>query len=121
MTLSRAEEELMNFLWLLKKAALKDLLAAYPAPRPALTTVATLLKRMTDKGFVGFTKEGRSRQYYPLVPKKEYFSRHVNGLIKHFFDDSASQFASFFTRETDLSREELEELKAIIDKELKKK
>jgi hypothetical protein len=45
----------------------------------------------------------------------------VNGLIKHFFDDSASQFASFFTRETDLSREELEELKAIIDKELKKK
>ncbi len=76
---------------------------------------------MTDKGFVAYKSYGRSREYYPTVKKKDYFSKHVNGLIKNFFNDSASQFASFFTQETDLTKTELEDLKALIDKELKKK
>ena len=121
MKLSKTEEELMNILWQQKKAYMKDLLEACPEPKPAATTVATLLKRMTDKGFVAFEQSGRSRQYYPLVAKKDYFSRHVNGLIKNFFNDSAAQFASFFTSETNLSKEELEELRSLIDRELKKK
>lgn len=121
MKLSKAEEELMQILWEHKKAFMKELLEAYPEPRPATTTVATLLKRMTDKGFVGYTNFGRSRQYYPLVKKKDYFSKHVNGLIKNFFNNSAAQFASFFTKETDLSKEELEELRTLIDDQLKKK
>ncbi len=100
---------------------MKDLLDAYQEPKPATTTVATLLKRMTDKGFVAYKSFGRSREYYPLVKKKDYFSKHVNGLIKNFFNDSPSQFASFFTRSTDLSKSELEELKKIIDNELEKK
>ena len=121
MKLAKSEEELMNHLWKLEKAFMKDLLEAYPNPKPATTTVATLLKRMTGKGFVGYTLYGKSREYYPLVKKKDYFSKHVNGLIKHFFNDSASQFASFFTKETDLSKKELEELRALIDSEIKKK
>ena len=76
---------------------------------------------MTDKGFVAYKLYGKSREYYPLVKKKDYFSKHVNGLIKNFFNDSASQFASFFTQETDLSKNELEDLKKLIDNELKKK
>lgn len=121
MQLTKTEEELMNHLWKLEKAFMKDLLDAYPEPKPAATTVATLLKRMTDKKFVDYTLYGKSREYYPLVKKKDYFSKHVNTLIKTFFNDSASQFASFFTKETDLSKEELEDLKKIIDKELKNK
>jgi len=121
MQLSKSEEELMNIVWKLKKAFMKDLLDAYPEPKPATTTVATLLKRMTDKGFVAYNSIGRSREYYPLVKKKDYFSKHVNGLIKNFFNDSASQFASFFTKETNLSKSELEELKKLIDNEIKKK
>ena len=121
MQLSKSEEELMNIVWKLKKAFMKDLLDAYPEPKPATTTVATLLKRMTDKGFVSYNSIGRSREYYPLVKKKDYFSKHVNGLIKNFFNDSASQFASFFTQETNLSKTELEELKKLIDNEIKKK
>lgn len=119
--LSKTEEELMNVLWKQQKAFLKDLLDAYPEPKPATTTIATLLKRMTDKGFVAYKSNGRSREYYPTVKKKDYFSKHVNGLIKNFFNDSASQFASFFTQETDLTKTELEDLKALIDKELEKK
>lgn len=121
MQLSKSEEELMNILWKQKKAFMKDLLDAYPEPKPATTTVATLLKRMADKGFITYKAFGRSREYHPLVKKKDYFSKHVNGLIKNFFNDSASQFASFFTQETDLSKVELEELKKLIDNEIKKK
>ena len=121
MQLSKTEEELMNYLWKLEKAFMKDLLDAYPEPKPANTTVATLLKRMNDKGFVGYKLYGKSREYYPLVKKKDYFSKHVNGLIKNFFNDSASQFASFFTKETNLTKKELEDLKALIDNEIKNK
>jgi predicted transcriptional regulator len=121
MQLSKSEEELMNILWKQKNAFMKNLLDAYEDPKPATTTIATLLKRMTDKGFVGYKNLGRSREYYPLVKKKDYFSKHVNGLIKNFFNDSASQFASFFTQETQLTKQELEDLKELIDSELKKK
>ena len=121
MKLSKTEELLMNNLWKLEKAFMKDLLEEYPEPKPATTTLATLLKRMTDKGYISYNLHGKSREYFPLVKKEVYFSKHVNGLIKNFFNDSASQFASFFTKETDLTKEELEKLKAIIDGEIKKK
>lgn len=119
MTLSTAEEQLMQFLWTKEKALMKDLIESYPDPKPATTTVATLLKRMQDKQFINYTQKGRSREYFPLVKKTDYFSKHVNGLIKNFFNDSAGQFASFFTRETDLSQKELEDLRQIIDGQLK--
>lgn len=121
MKLSKTEEELMNYLWKLEKAFMKNLLEFYPDPKPATTTIATLLKRMTDKGFISYKLHGKSREYYPLVKKKDYFSKHVNGLIKNFFNDSASQFASFFTQETNLTKEELEDLKKLIDNEIKNK
>jgi len=54
MQLSKSEEELMNHLWKLQKAFMKDLLEAYNDPKPANTTIATLLKRMTDKGFISY-------------------------------------------------------------------
>jgi predicted transcriptional regulator len=119
--LSKTEEDLMNHLWKLEKAFMKDLLDLYPEPKPATTTVATLLKRMTDKGFIDYKLYGKSREYFPLVKKKDYFSKHVNGLIKNFFNDSATQFASFFTKETNLTKEELEDLKKLIDNEIKNK
>jgi BlaI family penicillinase repressor len=121
MQLTKTEEQLMQHLWELKKAFMKDLIDAYPDPKPAPTTTATLLKRMGDKGFVGFKVYGNSREYYPLVAKTDYFTKHVNGLIKNFFNNSAPQFASFFTQRTNLSSEELEEMKEIIEQEIKRK
>ena len=121
MQLSKSEEQLMQILWKKDRAFMKDLIDAYPEPKPAPTTVATLLKRMQDKKFVDYKQYGRSREYFPLVRKKDYFSKQVNGLIKNFFNDSASQFASFFTKEADLSKEELEDLRSLIDKKIKNK
>ncbi|MCQ0110296.1 BlaI/MecI/CopY family transcriptional regulator [Zhouia amylolytica] len=120
MKLSKSEEEVMNHLWRLKKAFMKDLLEQYKEPKPANTTIATLLKRMQDKGFVSYKLFGKSREYYPLVTKESYFSKQLKGLIKNFFNDSPAQFASFFTEKTDLSEEELKELRKIIDDQLKK-
>jgi predicted transcriptional regulator len=119
--LSKTEEQLMELIWQQEKVFLKDLVEAYPDPKPASTTIATLLKRMQDKGFVGYEVFGNSRQYYPLVKKADYFSKHVKGMIRNYFGDSALQFASFFTTSSDLSRAELEDLKKIIDQEIKKK
>lgn len=118
MQLTKTEEQLMELLWKQERAFMKDLIEAFPDPKPAATTVATLLKRMADKGFVGYKEYGKSREYYPMVKKSDYFSGQVNGMIKSFFNNSAAQFASFFTKETNLSDAELKELHAIIDKEL---
>ena len=118
MQLSKSEEQLMEHIWRLEKAFMKDLLDVYPDPKPATTTIATLLKRMIDKKFVSYNEFGNSREYFALVKKKDYFSKHVNSLIKDFFGNSASQFASFFTQETNLSNSELEELKKIIDSQI---
>ena len=119
MTLSPAEEQLMQLLWKQKKAFMKDLIDAYPDPKPAPTTIATLLKRMQEKGFVDYQQQGRSREYFPIVRKKEYFGKHVKGLIQNFFNNDAAQFASFFTETTYLTKEQLEELRTIIDQQIK--
>jgi BlaI family transcriptional regulator, penicillinase repressor len=121
MALSKGEEQLMHYLWKLEKGFLKDLVECYPDPKPASTTIATLLKRMSDKGFVGHTVYGNSREYHPLTKKDEYFSNKVSGMIKNHFDDSVSQFASFFTSASNLTKTQLEELKKIIDQEIKKR
>ena len=121
MSLSKSEEQVMNYLWELEAAFMKDLLAAYPEPKPATTTVLTLLKRMKDKGYVDYKLYGNSRQYYPVVSKEDHFSKHLKGLIKKFFNNSSTQFASFFTRATDLSQEELESLRNMIDEKIDQK
>ena len=121
MKLSKSEEQLMQYIWEQGKAFMNDLLEMYPEPKPASSTVATLLKRMKDKGFIDYDQLGRSRRYYPLVKKADYFSRHINSLIKKYFDNSPSTFASFFTTKTDLSEEELKELQKIVEQELKKR
>ncbi|WP_111672426.1 BlaI/MecI/CopY family transcriptional regulator [Algoriphagus litoralis] len=121
MKLTPTEEELMNHLWRLKRAYMKDLLESYPDPKPATTTISTLLTRMQDKNFVGYETTGKLREYFPLVSKESYFSKHLNGLIKNFFNDSPAQFASFFAKKTELTQEELLQLKEIIDDQLNSK
>lgn len=121
MQLTNAEEQVMKFLWKVEKGYMKNILDEFPEPKPATTTVATLLKRMIDKGFVGYNQHGSNREYFPLVKKSDYSAKNINVLIKDFFNDSASQFASFFTNETNLSLSELEDLKKIVEKKIENK
>jgi predicted transcriptional regulator len=121
MHLTNAEEQIMKLLWRLDKAFIRDLLNEFPDPKPAPTTVLTLLKRMIDKGFVSYKLYGNSREYYPLIKKTDYFSDHINVLIKDFFNNSTAQFASFFTNETDMNQDELKELRDLVDKKISSK
>jgi predicted transcriptional regulator len=121
MQLTKTEEQLMEIIWQQERVFLKDIIDQHPDPKPATTTVATLLKRMQDKGFVGYQLFGNSRQYYAIVKKNDYFAKHVKGIIKNYFGNSALQFASFFTITSNLSTPELEELKRIVNQEIKRK
>ena len=119
MQLTKSEEQIMGILWKLDKAYLKNILDEFPDPKPAATTVATVLKRMIDKGFVDYQQHGSNREYFPLIKKTEYFSKQLNVVIKKYFNDSASQFASFITNETNLNLTDLEELKQLIEEKIK--
>ena len=121
MNLSKAEEQLMEIIWKRGKAFSKDIIESYPEPKPAGTTVATLLKRMQNKGVIAYKLYGNSREYYPLIAKEVYFTKHISDMVKGFFGDSALQFASFFTTTSNLSEKELQELKKIVEQEIKRK
>jgi len=121
MELTKAEEQIMQLIWDHEPMYFKDIMEQMPAPIPATTTVATLLKRMTDKGFISYELHGNSRQYHSLVSKDAYFKDHVGNLVNNFFGKSALEFASFFTQQVKMSKQELEELRKMIDQKLKDK
>ncbi|MDR0994823.1 MAG: BlaI/MecI/CopY family transcriptional regulator [Tannerella sp.] len=116
--LTKAEEELMQYLWKIKKGFLKDIVEQFPEPKPANTTVSTFLRILVNKGFVGYTTYGKANEYYPKVTKKAYFSGRLKFLVDKFFNGSAPGFVSFFANEQ-MSLSELEELKAFIDKKIR--
>lgn len=117
--LTSSEIQVMEYIWNHGRAFMKDLLECFPEPKPAVTTVATVLKRMQEKGFIAYKTYGNSREYYPLVSKEDYFSGHVGDLVKNFFNNSSLQFASFFARSSKLTKDELESLRNLVDSEIK--
>ncbi len=119
--LTKAEEQLMQHLWKLKKGYLKDIDDAYEEPKPAYTTVSTVVNVLVKKGFIGFDLHGKSKHYYPLISKEAYSNQSIKGLISSFFNNSYKQFASFFTSQKELSVDELKEIRKMIDDEIKKK
>ena len=121
MILTKAEENLMRHLWTIKKGTVKDIIALYKDSKPATTTILTLLKRLTEKKFVAYDEESRFRMYYPLIGKEKYFMNNMKELVKNFFGDSPKQFASFYAEKADLSKEDLESIKAIINSKIEEK
>ena len=115
--LTKAEEQVMQTLWKLGKAFLRELVEAMPNPKPHQNTVATLLKIMVDKQFVGINTIGRNHQYYPLVSKEEYSKRSMKQLVKGYFEGSFSNVVSFLVKENNISIEELESLLQQIKKQ----
>ncbi|WP_321295570.1 BlaI/MecI/CopY family transcriptional regulator [Marinifilum fragile] len=119
--LTKAEEQIMQYLWKLEKAFLKDIIEGFPQPRPAYTTISTVVRVLVKKGFIGFETFGKVNQYYPLVSKKVYTRDFMKGMIKSFFNDSVGGFTSFFAKEQDLSLSQLEEMKSLIEEQIKNK
>ncbi|MCT3960543.1 BlaI/MecI/CopY family transcriptional regulator [Elizabethkingia anophelis] len=119
--LTEAEQFIMEVIWSKEKAFMKDIMEAYDDPKPASTTLATVLKRMQDKNLIRYETVGNSREYYSLVKKEQYFSGEMQSMMKKFFNNSVSQFASYFTANAKLSEKQLKELRDMIDLEIEKK
>jgi predicted transcriptional regulator len=115
-TLTKAEEQIMQAIWKLEKAFLREIIDDLPNPKPHQNTVATILKILVEKEFVAVTVFGRTHQYYPLVTKDAYSKGSIKNLVKGYFEGSFSSAVSFMVKENNLSIEELE----LLLKQLKK-
>ncbi|WMX14222.1 MULTISPECIES: BlaI/MecI/CopY family transcriptional regulator [unclassified Aureispira] len=116
--LTKAEEQVMHHLWALKKAFLKDIVDAYQDPKPAYTTVSTVIRVLVKKKYIGFNTYGKTNEYYPLISQEEYFSGFFKGFFARFFNNSATRFTSFFAKDNELTIDELEEMKQIIEQQI---
>jgi len=108
--LTKAEEQLMQVLWDLEKAFLKDILSAYPEPKPKQSTVSTVLKLLEEKGYVDHHVYGKVHQYFPLVQKGEYAREQFGGFLNKYFDGSFNKMLNFFYRKGDLDMKDLDEI-----------
>ncbi len=115
--LTKGEEQIMQVVWKLNKAFLREILDALPTPKPHNNTVATLLKILVEKEFVGVQTFGRTHQYYPLVAKEAYSKSTLKTMVKSYFEGNYSNAVSFMVKENGLSIEDLE----LLLKQLKKK
>jgi predicted transcriptional regulator len=114
--LTKAEEEIMQKLWLLEKAFVKDILEELPDPKPAYNTVSTIIRILETKGFVGHESFGNSHRYYPLIDKDRYKSFAAKKLISSYFDNSAQNMLSFFLEKEKLDIQEVDEILKMIEK-----
>ena len=108
--LTKAEEQIMQVIWKLDKAFLREIIDELPDPKPHNNTVATIIKILVDKEFVGITVFGRMHQYYPLVSKDAYSKSTMKSLVKGYFEGSFSNAVSFMVKENNLSIDDLETL-----------
>lgn len=108
LTLTKAEEQVMQYLWQIEKGFLKDLLEQFPEPKPHTNTISTILKILMEKGFVAHKVFGRQHQYYPLISMEAYSKRSLRGLVKNYFDGSYRNAVSFLVEKNELSVEDLE-------------
>ncbi|TXF79021.1 BlaI/MecI/CopY family transcriptional regulator [Chryseobacterium sp.] len=108
--LTKAEEQVMQYLWELKKAFLKDILELFPNPKPHTNTVSTILKVLKDKDFVDYKVFGRQHEYFPLVTKEKYSGKSMKSLVKNYFEGSYTNAVSFLIERNELSVEDLEML-----------
>lgn len=119
--LTKAEEKAMKILWAIKKGAIRDVVARYEEPKPAYTTVATILKILEKKGFIGRRPVANSHEYYPLVEKTAYTSGFIKSFVKKYFSSSFKRLVSEFSSKGELSTEEMEELIEHLKKQVKDK
>lgn len=118
--LTKAEEQVMQILWEMGKALVKDIRDRFEDPKPARNTISTVVRVLERKQYVDHKAFGNVHVYYPLVSKKEYSKNQLFRLLDGYFDNSFPALATFFAREKDLSVRELEELLQDTRKELKK-
>ena len=118
--LTRAEEQVMHILWDLEVAFVKEIIELIPEPKPAYNTISTIVRILEKKGFVSHLAYGKSHRYFPLVTKKEYTRKFMKGFVRNYFSNSYREMVSFFAKEEQVSISELEEVKRMVEEQIKK-
>jgi BlaI family penicillinase repressor len=114
--LTRAEEQIMQVLWQLKKGFVKDVLDILPEPKPAYNTVSTIIRILETKGFVSHTAYGKSHEYHPIVSKEQYKNFAADKLLTGYFDNSVNRMLSFFVKKEKIDLKEADEIMKLIEK-----
>lgn len=114
--LTNKEEKIMQILWKLKKAFVKEVMAEITEDQPHYNTLSTIIRNLEEKGFVSHNAFGNTHQYFPVVKIEDYRKRFMNTAIDTYFDSSYKNMVSFFAKEEKISAEELREILAMIEK-----
>lgn len=117
--LTKAEEQVMQILWKIKKGFVKDILEEIPEPKPAYNTVSTIVRILEKKGFVAYNAYGKTHEYYPLISKQEYSSYFLKNFVGSYFGGSFHKLVSFFAKENDMDLHEFEEMMKYVEQDLK--
>jgi len=116
--LTKAEEQIMQLLWIQEKAFVKDLVEKIPDPKPAYNTVSTIIRILERKGFVGHNAYGKTHEYFPLVSRKEYTRSFMKNFMRNYFSGSFQEMVSFFAKEDNMSLDEFDELMEDVKRDL---
>lgn len=108
--LTRAEDQIMQILWKLGKAFVKDIIAEMPEPRPAYNTVSTIVRILETKGFVSHKAYGKTHEYFPVVSREKYLRFYLNNMLRGYFSGSFQNLVSFFAKENKLDTKDIEKL-----------
>lgn len=119
--LTKAEEQIMHILWDMEKGFVNDIIARFPEPKPAYNTVSTIVRILEKKEFVSHKAYGKSFEYFPIVSKKNYTKGFMNGFVKNYFSNSYKNLVSFFSKNQDLSVQDLEDIIGLLNSELETK
>lgn len=117
--LTRAEEEVMQVLWDLEHAFVKEVLERFPEPKPAYNTLSTIVRILEQKGVVSHEAIGRSHRYFPVVSKEAYRSATLERLSSDYFGGSFKELASCWMKDNSLDLQDLEEIKQMLSKKKK--
>jgi BlaI family transcriptional regulator, penicillinase repressor len=118
--LTKAEEQIMQIIWKLQKGFVKDIIDELPEPKPAYNTVSTIVRILETKGFVDHKAFGKTHEYFPLISKEEYSHFSIKNFVSGYFNGSFKNLVSFFTNESKMSVQEIDQLMKQLD-ELKNK
>lgn len=119
--LTEAELELMQILWKKGESSVADVLEAiHETPKPAYTTVSTLLRILEQKGIVRTRKEGRGHLYIPILTREEYEAKAVRQVVNRVFEGTPVALVKQLLSSVDLDPRELDEIRALLDKGARK-
>jgi len=114
--LTKSEERIMQVLWKLKKAFVKDIIDELDdEPKPPYNTISSIVRLLEKKGYVNYKAYGKTYEYFPAITKDQYTKTTFSKLFSGYFNNSPASLLSFMVKEEKLSEKDIEEIKKIIN------